>query len=247
MKILMTGHPLCTSEIIVRLHQAFGRHEIRMLKCAGNPNPLSDGDVVFEPLETAREVVERVSREWPADMMVCWTPELMPPPRNIEDSPIRTAAIVSDWNIYFPQFEYNLCRYDVTLSDRAGALYLRPYGVVPKYFGPIYSHRSTTHRLLGGGIRDIDILFAGNLNTAAQGARCRLLEKIAPLSEHYRVVFTGELPQEDYAALMNRARIVFNRSLRGEMNRMRRVDVPRRGQSRGKRMAAGRRIRRFLQ
>ena len=188
-----------------------GRHAIRTLSVD------EDTHYRFAPDETAAEVVARIGSEWPVDLFVCWCPELRPPPRAIEKCPLRTVAAVSDWNIYYPQLEYNLARYDVVLTDRLGSQCLRLPRATPRYVTPLYSQRSTVHRRMDVA-RDIDVLFVGNLNHAIHAERGRCLERIAALSDRYAVAICGGIYDEDYARLLNRARIVFNHSVRREMN-----------------------------
>ncbi len=188
-----------------------GRHAFRVLSAA------EPADYTFAPEETAAEVVEKISSSWPVDLFVCWFPELYPPPRAIEDCPVKTAAAVSDWNIYSSQVEYNLARFDVALTDKPGTQALRLRGTTAQYFFPLYTHLSAVHRKLDIE-KDIDVLFVGNLNHAIHVERGRCLERIAALSDRYRVVICGGRFGDDYTRLLNRAKIVFNRSVRREMN-----------------------------
>jgi len=187
-------------------------HTIRTLSVGGE-----DADYGFDPFEDANTVLARIGAKWPVDLLLCGCPELYPPPPGIERVSVRTAAVISDWNLYQPQLECNLCRFDVVLSDRLGTKALRLHACQPQYWGPVYSQRSLVHRDLGLE-RDIDIGFYGNLNPAAHPRRSALLDRIRTLSGRWRVEVSGEHSQQDYARLLNRTRIAFNASLRGEMN-----------------------------
>ncbi len=211
MNVLIMGLPFGADESVVRLFHSRRGHDARLLNVSG------DADYHFDAEETAAEVVDRISRDWPVDLFVCWCPEMYPPPRAIEHCPVKTVAIVSDWNIYFPQLEHNLARYDVVLTDRLGSRVLPLFATQPQYFFPLYAQRTPTHRALGLP-KDIDVVFAGNLNHAIHVARGRCLEKVAALSDRYRIFITGGKDPEAYTELLNRARIVFNHSLRQEMN-----------------------------
>ena len=186
-------------------------HVMRTL-CAEGP-----ADYHFDPAETTSEVIGRIGREWQPDVLVCWTPELFPPPLAVEQCPIKTLAVVSDWNIYHPQLEHNLARYDTVLSDRLGTECLRLCGAAPRYLFPLYSQCSLLHRRLKVR-KDIDIAFVGSPYHGVHRKRGRLLERVATLSDRYRVVITSNLFDEDYTGMLNRARIVFNHALRREMN-----------------------------
>ena len=66
--------------------------------------------------------------------------------------------------------------------------------------------------------RDIDILFVGNLHPAVQRERLPWLARLARLAGRWRVAIRTGVLGEDYRALLARARVVFNRSIRGEAN-----------------------------
>ena len=212
MKVLSYGPPFCTAGMApIREYVSDRGHEIRTLGIGGQ------ADYSFTPHDTAAEIVDRLASEWMPDLLLCWCPEIAPPPRDIEHCPVKTAAIVSDWTVYFPHLEHNLARYDLVLTDALGAEVLDLPGAAPRYVMPIYSHQSDVHCPLGVE-RDIDIAFAGNLNHAVHVRRGRLLEQVAALSDRYTVAVASDLPPDQYTALLNRARIVFNHGLRHEMN-----------------------------
>ncbi len=226
MNVLSLGIAFCTGPGPLELYESRRGHEVRILAAEGTRNVTLDPagtpatgtpHYTFAPEETASDVVNRISRDWPVDMLACWCPEMFPPPREVEDCPVRTVAIVSDWNIYYPQLEHNLARYDVVLTDKLGAQTLAVQGAEPVYVGPLYSHRTPVHRALERD-RDIDILFAGNLNHAIHVDRGRCLEQAAVLSDRYRVEIRGGVYGDDYAELLNRAKIVVNYGVRREMN-----------------------------
>ncbi len=211
MRALCYGLPFGASLAVLDGFRSARGHDVRTVALEGR------ADYRLKKRETAAELICRVAQEWPPDCLVCWCPEVAPPPFGIEECPVKTAAIVSDWNIYFPQLEYNLSRYDVVITDRRGSQTLRLRDATPHYVCPIYAHQPNVHRIQGLE-RDIDVVFAGNLNHAIHVRRGRLLEKIAALSPRRRVVIASGLPPAQYGALLNRARIAFNYALRGEMN-----------------------------
>lgn len=205
------GKTLWDDRAHLALYQSERGHAVRLLGMD------DEADYRFSAEETAADAVARVSRDWPVDLLFCGCPELYPPPREIEHCPVRTAAYISDWNLYQPQLEHNLARFDLVLSDRLGTRELRVEGAAPRFFQPVYSHRSLIHRDRGLP-RDIDILFLGNLNHAIHLARGRMLETAAALSDRYRVVIDTGYPPETYAEHFGRARIVLNFAVRREMN-----------------------------
>lgn len=186
-------------------------HEIQTLG-------LDDGaDHAFAPDETAEAVVARVARDWPPDLLLCGCPEMHPPPLAVECCPIPTVACISDWNLHHPQLAWNLARFDLVLGDLPASRGLAVPDATIRHWAPLYSHRPAIHRDLGRA-RDLDVVFAGSLNHALHPRRAQALAQVAAQSARWRVRIETGLPPADYAALMNRARIVLNHSVRGEMN-----------------------------
>lgn len=212
MNVLAMGINLWQEPAQLACYRSARGHEIHTLALDD-----ASADYAFSPFETCAQVLERIGREWPVDLLLCGCPELYPPPLQVELAPVKTAAIISDWNLYQPQLEHNLCRFDVMLSDRMGTQRLKLHACAPQYWGPVYSQRSLVHRDLGLE-RDIDIGFYGNLSPAAHPRRSALLEKVRAMADRYRVEISGEHDQPAYARLLNRTRIAFNATLRGEMN-----------------------------
>lgn len=226
MNVLCMGMPFGTAQTASSLYASRRGHELRTLVAAGTEEiildtsgtpPVSEPKYRFDPHETVVAVVERIARTWRPELLLCWQPEMFPPPRAIEECPIKTAAIVSDWSVYYGQLEHNLARYDIVLTDKLGSERLRAKAAQPEYFFPLYSHRTGVHRKLGID-RDLDVVFAGNLNHAVHAARGRCLESVAGLSDRYAVLVRSGVYGGEYTQLLNRARIVVNYALRREMN-----------------------------
>ncbi len=210
MNVLCHGIPFCCDW--TPLERYCGRHDIRSI---GN-HPSCRYRYDFHT-ERWPDILRRIQREWSPELVLVWVPELHPPPQGIEDSPIPTVAMVSDWNVYYAVLNKNLARYDLVLCDKPGVPVFSSPSVRPHYLMPLYSQISGIHRRLPVE-KDIDILFVGNLNHAAHPRRGKLLERIARLSRKYRVVIATNYVGDAYAHLLNRARIVFNHSIRGELN-----------------------------
>ncbi len=210
MRVLSHGVPFFCDETPLRLYD--GPHDIRYL---GN---YAGADYQYNPLEeTATEVIDRIASEWPPDLLLLWMTEVHPPPRGIEDVPVPTVALASDWNVFYPILAVNLARYDVVLCDKAGVGVFRSELVSPHHLFPLYSQISTIHRPWPVE-KDIDVLFIGNLSHVTHAVRAKFLERLAKLSDRYRVVICGGVFGEDYGRLLCRAKIVFNHSVRGELN-----------------------------
>ncbi len=210
MNVLIHGTPFfCDAGIV---HRYAGNHELRTF------GPDETSDFTYSPLqESASEAIARFSGEWQPDLLLCWQPEAHPPPRGIEEVSVRTVALVSDWNVYYPVLDKNLARFDVVLTDKPGVAVFSSEYVSAHHVRPLYSQIAPIHHPYDV-VRDIDVLFIGNLNHAAHHERAFFLERLAKFSDRYRIVITTDVEGEAYGRLMSRARIVFNHSIRGEVN-----------------------------
>ncbi len=211
MNILCMGLPFGIGLGSLRPFRSRHGHTVRTLAADG------PADFEFAPEETAAEVVERIGRDWPVDVLFCWVPELFPPPRAIEACGVRTVAALSDWNLYFPQIEHNAARFDLVLTDKLGSRSLKLPFTTPVYLDPLYSH-DASHHYDEGRKRVTDVVFAGNLSPSAQVTRGKILERVAAANTSWRVRFESGLEQAEYRAALSGARIVLNYGLRHEMN-----------------------------
>lgn len=218
MNVLMMGLPFGTPGELLEEYVSREGHVVRTAAAAdaaipGAPAP----DYVFGAEESAAAFLGRIARDWTPELWFCWCPEAYPPPPAIEEAGVRTVAVISDWSVHGAQLARNLARYDAVIGDLPSVMELRTEGAAPVHWQPVYARRPGVHEDLGFA-RDIDIAFAGNLNDAAHPRRNRLLARVAALSDRLRVVIASDLGDADYAALLNRTRIAFNASIRGEMN-----------------------------
>jgi len=210
MNVLCQGAPFCTAHMLLDLYE--GRHDIRLIGID------EEAQCRFDPLrDTMNDIVERLGPTWRPDLFLCWTPEIYPPPLRIEDSPIPTVAMVSDWHIYYPVLAKNLARFDVVLCDKAGVKVLENAWVAPQHLFPLYSQVSTLHKPHAVP-RDLDVVYAGSLNAATHHRRAQYLERLARLAGRYNIEIVSGVMGDDYARLLSRAKTVFNCTLRGELN-----------------------------
>lgn len=210
MNVLSHGTPFfCDYDCLDRYA---GPHEVRT---AGN---FERAQYRYDPCtENAPALLTRIARDWRPDLLLCWMPEIHPPPQRIEEAQVPTVALVSDWNVFYPLLETNLARYDAVLCDKAGTRALKSGLVKPCHLFPLYSQITKFHKPYPGP-KDIDVAFVGNLNHTAHSVRARYLERLGRLSGRYRIVIATQIYSEDYGRLLSRARIVFNHSIRGELN-----------------------------
>ncbi|HYH66560.1 MAG TPA: glycosyltransferase [Urbifossiella sp.] len=135
-------------------------------------------------------------------------------------APVPVVALAADPNLLWHGYRAVLHLADLVLTDqpavdrfhRAGIAHVRPanlYGLDREFL----AEAGATHV-----DRDIDVLFVGNMNPAVQGGRLPWLGRVGRLAGRHRVVIATGLFEADYRALLRRAKMVFNKSIRGECN-----------------------------
>ncbi len=157
----------------------------------------------------------------PPDLYIHWSVEYNPLPLGIEHAECFTVGVFGDWNLGGRAIHAVKGMFDLWISDRPGSTILKKHGLQPAATSLLWAQHPTTHLLTNppsSKERDIDILLIGNLNHDVQYRRAPLLARIARLSSQYKVVIATGVYGSEYTALMNRAKIVFNHSIRGEAN-----------------------------
>ena len=210
MNVLCHGAPFCSDYTLLDLYR--GRHDVRRLGID------ESAQYRYDPVgESMNDILKRLGSAWQPELILCWTPEIYPPPMGIEESAIPTAALVSDWHVYYPVLSVNLARFDAVLCDRAGVDVFRSALVEPLYLFPLYSQVSSVHRSMSVA-KDLDVVYVGSLSAAAHHRRAHYLERLARMAPRHRILIASGYFGEDYVRLLNRARIAFNHTLRGELN-----------------------------
>jgi len=214
-RVLVQGIPFTVGNAAI--HRYAGPHEIRWM--CGLPHAADWGyHLRYDLLEHDTDALLERLGEWVRDLILFFQPEDQPPPRGIEHCPIKTAAVPADWSHTFPRIHGAIGKFDVAAFDRPGAEAADWRGHVDaRCFGPVFSYAPSRHRILGME-RDIDVLYCGSMNHALRPERGVLLPRLEAMRDRYRIEITSGVYDEDYVRLMNRAKLVFNYSARGELN-----------------------------
>lgn len=151
------------------------------------------------------------------DAIMLWWPDQDPIPIGLEKSAIPTIAVVSDYNLTLPTQRGLHPFFDLLLCDHSALLVLGrlPFAKVEPWCQ--FSFRPDVHRC-GDAPRDLDITFLGNLHPVVQRTRLPWLNRLRSLEDRYRVHIGQAVQGREYGELLARSRIVFNRSVRGEIN-----------------------------
>lgn len=170
------------------------------------------------PPQTIAEMLEQCPPGWKPDVYYHAAVGHHPLPSDIEMFPGLLVCDVQDWDRRGRATWAGVGFFDLALTEKTGCDLLRSWGYENAHFARLYSLKSDDYRLLPDTRRDIDILFIGSLGSHVWAERNRWLDRVARLADRYNVVITEGKFGEDYVRLNNRAKIVFNRSVRGETN-----------------------------
>ncbi len=185
-------------------------------------------DVAFDPSTGSwDELAGLLPRGFRPDLLLLYWPEQEPLPAGLEHCPIPVVGVISDYNLSLPYLAGLWPFFDVLLCDRAGQDLFRRLSFACVRYWCQYAHKRPFHHLMPEvGPRDIDIGFVGNLNPVVQRQRAPWLERVRGLRElGVAVEVQSGVHGEAYGRFLNRCRLGWNRSIRGEMN-LRAFEVP---------------------
>lgn len=129
------------------------------------------------------------------------------------------AAALADWNILYSGYRLAAGRSSIAFADAGGLAALTADGLPNACFAHLYGLPALPPKPpRSQSNRDIDILFIGNMNPAVQVERLPWVARLATLADRRRVVIASGVFGDEYHALLRRAKVVFNRSIRGECN-----------------------------
>ena len=185
-------------------------------------------DVAFDPsTQSWRELAAALPDGFAPDLVLIYWPDQEPLPEGLEQCPVPVVGVVSDYNLTLPQLAGLWPFFDSLLCDRAGVELFERLTFADVRYWCQYAHKRPFHRLYDNAAgRDVDVGFAGNLNPVVQRERAGWIQRVDQLKERgVRVDVRADVYGEAYGRFLNRCRIGWNRSVRGEMN-LRAFEVP---------------------
>jgi glycosyltransferase involved in cell wall biosynthesis len=181
-------------------------------------NARGDFDLAVTATDSWDDICCRLPANWRPDF-VALTVGYTTVPAGLWSASVPLVGLAVDWNLLWHHYRCALRRCDLVLTDVPGVAFLARGGFRTARSANLFG---CDPGLLDGpwpdGPRDIDVLFVGNLHPAVQRERLAWLGRLARLGERWKVVIATGVFGEEYRALLGRARVVFNRSLRGECN-----------------------------
>ena len=194
-----------------------------------------EADLTIRPTDDWQCVCGILPVDWNPDFVVLYLP-YSAIPACLWSAPVPVIGLAPDWNLLWRSYRHQLPGCDLIFTDTSGVEALRAEGITNVRAANLFGlERAFLEHPWADEARDIDILFVGNLSGAVQRERLPWLGVVA--SGEWRVagvVVSGEwrgvrdkrsvvIQQgvfgEEYRKLLGRARIVFNRSIRGECNK----------------------------
>ncbi|MCR9244896.1 MAG: glycosyltransferase [bacterium] len=185
-------------------------------------------DVEFDPSAGSwDELAAKLPPGFTPDLLLIYWPDQEPLPAGLEHCPVPIVGVVSDYNLALPYLAGLWPFFDTVLCDRAGQDLFRRLSFADVKYWCQYAHKRPFHRLMPEvGPRDIDIGFAGNLSPSVQRERAPWVERVRRLGdENVHASLLSGLHGRNYGSFLNRCKIGWNRSIRGEIN-LRAFEVP---------------------
>ena len=175
----------------------------------------------YQAADSFAEFWRRLPPGWEPELLLWWDAYYQPLPPGIADCPIPSWVIPGDWNVHTLVTRDYLTAFDGVVAEIPLLPQLSPEQ--RRIVWPGFAFDPALHRPLALE-RIWDVSFIGNLNHRLQQGRSAYLERLARL-KGWRIQILGGVYGEDYVRVLNQSRVVFNHSIRGEMN-MRAFEAP---------------------
>ena len=199
---------------------AFADQNLHQLRASGGCLAFGPAgvDVTVGASDSWEAIAARLPAGWRPDFLALWLPYTVLP-ECLWSAPVPLVGLAGDWNLLWHSYRRLLPRLELALTDAAGVEALTRAGFAHVRHANLFGcARAFLEEAAGDAPRDIDVLFVGNLNPAVQRERQPWLGRLARLGDRWRVALRTGVFGADYQALLRRARVVFNRSVRGECN-----------------------------
>lgn len=181
----------------------------------------------FDPAErplALPKLLAKLPADFQPDAIVCWSADYNGVPEGIENADALTILHANDYHIAYSGLLPYLRRVDAIWTDALGVEIFRRGGVEHFITAPMYSYAAGLPSIEMPQ-KDLDLVFIGGLNHEVHQQRSLWLRRMARLGERHKLLIAGGIFGKDYLQQLARAKIVFNHSVRGEMN-MRCFEAP---------------------
>jgi tetratricopeptide (TPR) repeat protein len=164
------------------------------------------------------DILNRMPAGWEPDIVLFKSPLYFAVPYGIEQSPYPTVLLLDDWFGGVDYLPDSFAKFDYIFTDKTSVALLRSLGFSNVDYWPLFAFSPLAFRLMPGERRVYDVTFTGNFNANVQAGRLPWLRRLTALDKKYSVRLFHQAWHEEYTQILNRSRIVFNHSIKSEMN-----------------------------
>jgi glycosyltransferase involved in cell wall biosynthesis len=178
------------------------------------------GDIPFTEGDSWETLQARFPSGWQPDYLVLWLAYQALPPW-VREVPLPIIGLAPDWNLLWHSYRLLIPQFDLVFTDQPGVDHFTQLGWTHVRAVNLFGLGNDFVRFAQEETvveRDIDILFVGNLHPAVQRERLRWLGHLSSLKDRWNIVIRTGVYNKECWKLLRRAKIVFNRSIRGESN-----------------------------
>jgi hypothetical protein len=178
--------------------------------------------------ESLRDILAKFAQgdDWQPEVILWWGFGYTVLPADLIEAPCPVVLIASDWQSCRSELWAWREAFDLILGDQALVNQFQARGFErcqwwPSYgFSPaqFYPDPQTEKYPEKHPEKNWDLTYIGSLNPDTHPERLRLLSQLAPLGNRYRICLRDQVYGAEYLQLLQQSRVVFNHSLRGEMN-----------------------------
>ena len=201
---------------------AFAEQHLARARAAGDCltfNAAGTADLTIRPGDRWEDIERFLPGDWRPAFIVLYLPYTTIP-AGLWAAPCPLVGLAADWNLCWSTYRHCLKRCEIVLTDTVGVETLAREGISQARAANLYGLERGFHdHAWPEQERDIDILFVGNLHPAVQRERLAWLGRLARLGDRWRVTLATGVFGDAYRSLLARARVVFNRGIRGECNK----------------------------
>ena len=166
--------------------------------------------------ETWESIAAHLPSGWQPDFIVLYLPYTTIP-AGLWDAPVPLIGLAVDWNLLWHEYRRLVPCCEWIFTDERGVEAFGQGGIRHVSYANLYGWAGD-EVTPPETFRDIDVLFVGNLHPAIQADRLLTLSQLAELSDRFRITIRSGVFGPEYQRLYRRAKLVLNRSIRGEFN-----------------------------
>jgi hypothetical protein len=164
------------------------------------------------------DILKKLPAGWEPEIVLFKSPLYFAVPYGIEACPWPTVLLLDDWFGGIDYLPDTFAKFDYIFTDKTSVAMLHDLGFSKVDYWPLFAFSPNLFHLIRGEQRTYDVTFTGNFNVNVQGKRLPWLRRLTALDKKYNIRIFHQAWHEEYTKILNRSKIVFNHSIKGEMN-----------------------------